>query len=58
MLARASQQPFTACQKAVGANEEEPVAMIHDGAGTDPADLRPGVGHSDAVRASVGDLLQ
>jgi hypothetical protein len=24
---------------AVGINEEEPFAMIHDGAGTDPADL-------------------
>src|SRR5271168_5091691 len=42
----------------VGVNKEEPFAAIHDGAGTDSADLLAGVGQGDAVRAGVGDLLQ
>src|SRR5271168_2689409 len=42
----------------VGIDEEEPFAVIHDGAGTDSADLLAGVGQRDAVGAGVGDLLQ
>jgi len=42
----------------VGIDEEEPFAVIRDGAGTDSADLLAGVGQGDAVGAGVGELLQ
>ena len=42
----------------VSVNKVEPFAAIHDGARTDSADLLTGVGHGDAIRAGVGDLLQ
>ena len=42
----------------VGVDPVVPLAVIHDGAGTDSADLLAGVGQVDTVGAGVGSLLQ
>ena len=59
-----AQDELVACGQVLGAdlvvcvNIEEAFAAIHDGAGTDSADLLAGVGQGDAVRSGVSDLLQ